>query len=103
MRSGRLLAEESPETLLSVHGLSNLEDVFLKLCMKSTGADLQVDTTAANNIQTVFQASKSLPNQGVDNFAFDHECKKAITEAGNVTDKDDKDQHNGSSQSDAVR
>lgn len=34
MRSGHLLAEESPQNLLSIHGLSTLEDVFLKLCMK---------------------------------------------------------------------
>ena len=34
MRSGHLLAEESPQNLLSLHGLSTLEDVFLKLCMK---------------------------------------------------------------------
>ncbi len=34
MRSGHLLAEESPQNLLSLHGLNTLEDVFLKLCMK---------------------------------------------------------------------
>ena len=32
MRSGILLA--CPQTLLSLHGLSTLDDVFLKLCMK---------------------------------------------------------------------
>jgi len=34
MRSGRLLAEESPESLLRSHGLTSLEDVFLALCRK---------------------------------------------------------------------
>ena len=34
MRSGRLLAEESPQSLLESHNLTSLEDVFLKLCMK---------------------------------------------------------------------
>jgi len=34
MRSGRLLAEDSPTNLLKVHQCINLEDVFLKLCMK---------------------------------------------------------------------
>ena len=34
MRSGRLLAEESPQSLLNSHNLTSLEDVFLKLCMK---------------------------------------------------------------------
>ncbi|EFX78468.1 ABC protein, subfamily ABCH [Daphnia pulex] len=33
MRSGRLLAEESPENLLKNYGLPTLEEVFLKLCM----------------------------------------------------------------------
>ena len=34
MRSGRLLAEDSPQHLLANHNLTSLEDVFLKLCMK---------------------------------------------------------------------
>lgn len=34
MRSGRLLAEESPQALLSMYRCSNLEDVFLKLSRK---------------------------------------------------------------------
>lgn len=36
MRSGHLLAEESPHNLLAMHGLISLEDVFLKLCVKET-------------------------------------------------------------------
>ena len=35
MRSGSLLAEESPHNLLAIHSLHSLEDVFLKLCMKN--------------------------------------------------------------------
>lgn len=34
MRSGRLLAEESPQALLTIYRCSNLEDVFLKLSRK---------------------------------------------------------------------
>lgn len=34
MRSGRLLAEESPQNLLTTYRCSNLEDVFLKLSRK---------------------------------------------------------------------
>ena len=34
MRSGRLLAEESPQVLLSMYRCSSLEDVFLKLSRK---------------------------------------------------------------------
>jgi hypothetical protein len=35
MRSGRLLAEDSPENLLRDTNLSSLENVFLELCMKN--------------------------------------------------------------------
>lgn len=34
MRSGRLLAEESPQVLLSLYKCQSLEDVFLKLSRK---------------------------------------------------------------------
>jgi hypothetical protein len=34
MRSGRLLAEESPQTLLTMYRCTSLEDVFLKLSRK---------------------------------------------------------------------
>lgn len=34
MRAGRLLAEESPQELLTKYRCSNLEDVFLKLSRK---------------------------------------------------------------------
>ena len=34
MRQGRLLAEDSPENLLTIFNLSSLEDVFLALCTK---------------------------------------------------------------------
>jgi hypothetical protein len=33
MRNGRILAEDSPDELMHSNGLSNLEDVFLKLCV----------------------------------------------------------------------
>jgi hypothetical protein len=41
MRSGRLLAEDSPHSLLHTFMLSSLEDVFLKLCVKES-ADAEV-------------------------------------------------------------
>ncbi|EFX78467.1 ABC protein, subfamily ABCH [Daphnia pulex] len=51
MRSGHLLAEESPHNLLSLHGLSTLEDVFLKLCMKDgVGHDNPAYVQTFNNI-----------------------------------------------------
>lgn len=33
MRHGKILAEDSPDKLMRIHQLSNLEDVFLKLCV----------------------------------------------------------------------
>ena len=48
MRDGKILAEDNPENLLNRFGLNNLEDVFLKLCLRTTQsyvnlADLAVD------------------------------------------------------------
>ena len=37
MRNGRLLAEQSPESLLVSQNLNSLEDVFLKLCVSDNG------------------------------------------------------------------
>ncbi len=34
MRHGQLLAEDSPNQLLTIYGLNTLEEVFLKLCVK---------------------------------------------------------------------
>lgn len=36
MRHGKLLAEDSPDNLMSQHGMDNLEDVFLKLCISDS-------------------------------------------------------------------
>lgn len=47
MRSGRLLVEESPNNLLCSHGLDSLEDVFLKLCVKSESFDRSVTSKSA--------------------------------------------------------
>ncbi|KAI9553798.1 ABC protein [Daphnia sinensis] len=48
MRSGRLLTEESPENLLRMYGLSSLEDVFLKLCVKDNGITPSDGATISN-------------------------------------------------------
>jgi hypothetical protein len=61
MRSGRLLAEDSPENLLRDYNLSSLEDVFLKLCM----ADCGNEDKTANRIPTQQQCTG-----GIDNVAF---------------------------------
>ncbi|KAJ6637729.1 ABC transporter G family member 20, partial [Pseudolycoriella hygida] len=48
MRSGRLLAEESPQTLLTMYGCHNLEDVFLKLSRKQGNTDELTELNISN-------------------------------------------------------
>ena len=42
MRSGRLLAEESPKILLSIYDSECLEEVFLKLSSKQQGSESDI-------------------------------------------------------------
>jgi hypothetical protein len=72
MRSGRLLAEDSPENLLRDYNLSSLEDVFLKLCM----ADCGNEDKTANRIPTQQQCTG-----GIDNVAF-HASKSELDISG---------------------
>ena len=47
MRCGRLLAEDSPESLLRAHNALSLEQVFLNLCqVDSADADADADADA---------------------------------------------------------
>ena len=54
MRHGKLLAEDSPDNLMAQHGMDNLEDVFLKLCISDSSrkaaklAGLGLDLSSAN-------------------------------------------------------
>lgn len=69
MRSGFLLAEDSPQNLLNKHNLVSLEDVFLKLCVKQQvdDGDLSVAalTTTTNNTQHLrIAATKQGKNRG---------------------------------------
>lgn len=53
MRSGKLLAEESPHALLSMYGCQSLEEVFLKLSRQQGqigGVPIQTDANISNNI-----------------------------------------------------
>lgn len=51
MRSGKLLAEESPHVLLSMYNCQSLEDVFLKLSRKQQGQDTNLpEVNISNNI-----------------------------------------------------
>lgn len=62
MRSGHLLVEESPKILLYSHGLDSLEDVFLKLCVKSDEAMCTENTVISSSARTqiVFDDEKQL-------------------------------------------
>ena len=73
MRSGRLLAEDSPENLLRGYNLSSLEDVFLKLCMTDCGSE---ESTTATRVQSLHQLSR-----GIDNVAF-HSSKSELDISG---------------------
>lgn len=53
MRSGRLLAEESPQVLLSMYGCQSLEEVFLKLSRKQGNESSPQDVNMSNNISLV--------------------------------------------------
>jgi len=55
MRSGRLLAEESPRVLLSMYHCQSLEEVFLKLSRKqgTDGQTQEAPVNISNNISLV--------------------------------------------------
>lgn len=65
MRSGHLLAEESPENLLTLHGLNTLEEVFLKLSSKEHALKHGALTASGRAIRSAQQEE-----QGHDNAAF---------------------------------
>ena len=66
MRSGHLLAEESPHNLLAIHGLISLEDVFLKLCVKESRGSQNVAVIAERKQQRQVMND----NCGHDNQTF---------------------------------
>ena len=53
MRSGRLLAEESPRALLQMYSCASLEEVFLKLSRKQGQYAPPTELNISNNISLV--------------------------------------------------
>ena len=51
MRNGILLAEDTPLNIISRHEVDNLEEAFLKLCMKRGVSEDAVDTEITNGQQ----------------------------------------------------
>ena len=47
MRFGRLLAEDSPAALIETYQQSNLENVFLSLCMKTGDDEDEADSSVS--------------------------------------------------------
>jgi len=50
MRHGKILAEDSPDELMRTHGLTNLEDVFLKLCVTDSSHRAAIQARDNNRI-----------------------------------------------------
>lgn len=72
MRSGRLLAQESPDNLLRNYGIDSLEEVFLKLCMKDGKSKRpETVTNAVSSNGTASRTNKRVEG-GHDNKAFNY-------------------------------
>lgn len=71
MRSGHLLAEESPQDLLEKYAMPTLEDVFLKLCMKD-GSKRHTVAAANETPYNTVGRRKQTSQGGHDNMAFEH-------------------------------
>lgn len=95
MRSGRLLAEESPQALLTTYRCKNLEDVFLQLSRKQGATNNAVNELNISNLTLsglAFGNKKDAPvyisqDSGVVGLNF-HQSKEVL-----VSD------HNGSAMS----
>lgn len=62
MRHGKILAEDSPDELMQVHQLTNLEDVFLKLCM--TDSARRASASSGSSAVPVAGASRAPSDTG---------------------------------------
>lgn len=67
MRSGRLLAEESPQVLLNMYGCQNLEEVFLKLSREQGQANVTDQMAIRGNIS---MAALAFGSKGKDNPVY---------------------------------
>ena len=65
MRSGRLLAEDSPEELRQLHGLNTLEAVFLKLSQIDEKTLSEIDSVA--NLSAIVEEANELNEDSIDN------------------------------------
>eukprot|EP00057_Strongylocentrotus_purpuratus_P015081 XP_011669555.1 PREDICTED: ABC transporter G family member 20 [Strongylocentrotus purpuratus] len=110
MRNGKILSEDSPQSLLEVHNLPTLEGIFLKLCMadsKETGSnenvaiDIGVDSQVAIDINVDSEVETTLPTEktslllpnGTPNGMSNGQCHSYTNPAFNQVDNTPKTDH----------
>ncbi|XP_046459302.1 ABC transporter G family member 20-like isoform X2 [Daphnia pulex] len=77
MRSGRLLAEDSPDKLLAHYNLSSLEDVFLKLCINQgvnkgvEQLEIMANVSLSNETHQIVPRTQQQAGEH-ENVAFDY-------------------------------
>jgi len=57
MRNGKLLAEDAPDNLMAQHGLDNLENVFLKLCISDSSRKAALLANSLGPLETLTTSS----------------------------------------------
>ncbi len=82
MRSGRLLAEKSPEALLQEYNTNLLEDIVLKLCKNDT---MGVSETATNN--AIMPNDNDPVAQAIEEISFQSQARGG-TRLRNANNKD---------------
>ena len=103
MRSGVLLAEESPQTLLSMYGLSSLEDVFLELCMKGQlpPDDRLAEKDVAPSLQTISDddnaASADDGDSTKENSTKENSTQENSTQENSTKENSTKENHSENS------
>ncbi|XP_021913320.1 ABC transporter G family member 20 isoform X2 [Zootermopsis nevadensis] len=90
MRSGKLLAEESPHVLLSMYGCQSLEEVFLKLSRKQGSNTNVTELNISNNVSlaSLHRGHKDEPvyiteESGVVGLNFHQSKEVLITDSAN--------------------
>ena len=98
MRSGRLLAEDSPDKLLAYYNLSSLEDVFLRLCMKQ-GANAVVgqleivaNVIPSNETPQIVTLAQQQSEEH-DNMGFDYSVNEDNASENDVDLRNRKNSH----------
>lgn len=84
MRSGRLLAEKSPEALLQEYNTNLLEDIVLKLCKNDTMGVTETVSNAVNKPNDNDPVA-----QAIEEISFQSQARLSITAANNPNNVND--------------